>query len=122
VAAGEDEPQSVVAHRTPSLRSSLVRRIEGHRERGGLRVARVARALASDAIDGAVARRGGDPRARVVRRAVDRPALERGDERVLDRLLSEVDVAEEADQGGDGSSRLAPEDRRYVLQAVTRTR
>ena len=41
--------------------------------------------------------------------AVARPALERDHERVLDRLLGEVEVAEDADQGRDRPSRLAPE-------------
>jgi hypothetical protein len=35
--------------------------------------------------------------------------LERDHERLLDRLLGEVEVAEDADQGGDRPSRLAPE-------------
>ena len=39
-----------------------------------------------------------------------RPPLERDDERVLDRLFGDVDVAEEADQGGDGTTGLLPED------------
>ena len=37
------------------------------------------------------------------------PALERDDERLLDRLLGEVEVAEDADQGGDRPPRLVPE-------------
>ena len=38
-----------------------------------------------------------------------RPPLEGDDEGLLDRLLGEVDVAEEADQGGDGPAELLPE-------------
>ena len=45
----------------------------------------------------------------IVRYAVDRPALERDDERLLHRLLGGVEVAEDADQGRDRPSRLVPE-------------
>jgi hypothetical protein len=60
-------------------------------------------------VDRAVARNPGDPGARVVRQPVRRPALERDDERLLDRLLGEVEVAENADQRRDRPSRLTPE-------------
>ena len=43
-------------------------------------------------------------------RPVVGPALQRDHEGVLDRFLGEVDVAEEADQGGHRSSRLGAED------------
>jgi hypothetical protein len=38
------------------------------------------------------------------------PHLERGDEGVLDRLLGEIEVAEDADQCRDGPSLLLAED------------
>ena len=53
--------------------------------------------------------RDGDPGGRVGRHAVARPALERDHERVLDRLLGAVEVAERAGQRGDRLPRLAPE-------------
>jgi hypothetical protein len=65
--------------------------------------------LTTDPVDRAVARRRDDPRAGVVRDAVARPALERDDERVLDRLLGAVEVAERARQGRDRLPGLAPE-------------
>ncbi len=37
------------------------------------------------------------------------PALERGQEGVLDRLLGAIEIAEDAGQDGDRLSRLAPE-------------
>ena len=67
------------------------------------------RALAAQAVDRLVAGDPRDPRARVVRDAVAGPALERDDERLLDRLLGRVEVAEDADQGSDRPSRLVPE-------------
>ena len=59
------------------------------------------RALLSQSIDRAVARDGEDPRRRVTRHAVARPALGRRRERVLDGLLGEVPVADGADQRRD---------------------
>jgi hypothetical protein len=63
----------------------------------------------SVAVDRPAAGRERDPGRRVRRHAVARPALERDDERVLDRLLGAVEVPERAGQGGDGLGRLAPE-------------
>jgi hypothetical protein len=37
------------------------------------------------------------------------PALEGDDERLLDRLLGEIEVAEDPDKRGDRPPRLAPE-------------
>ena len=67
------------------------------------------RALAPQAVDRLVARDAGDPGARVVGHALPRPALERDDERLLDRVLGDVEVTEDADQGRDRPPRLVPE-------------
>jgi len=69
----------------------------------------VALRLAAQPVEGAVARRRRDPRPGVVGDAVLGPALEGDDERVLHRLLGEIDVAEEADERGDGPTGLPPE-------------
>ena len=66
-------------------------------------------ALAAQPVDRLVARDPGDPGAGVVGDAVARPALERDHERLLHRLLGEVEVAEDADQAGDRPPRLVPE-------------
>ena len=68
------------------------------------------RALAADAVDRAVARRGHEPGARVVRRAVARPPLGGDRERLLSGLLGEVEVAEEADQAREDTPPLVAED------------
>ena len=65
--------------------------------------------LAAEPVDRAVAGDPRDPGAGVVGDAVARPALERDREGVLNRVLGEVEVAEDADQGGDRPPRLAPE-------------
>jgi hypothetical protein len=66
-------------------------------------------AFGAPAVDGAAARRERDPGRGVGRDAVARPALERDDVRVLDRLLGAVEVPERSRQGGDGLPRLATE-------------
>ena len=66
-------------------------------------------ALAPDPVDRPVTGGGDDPGRRVVGHAVARPALERGRERVLDRLLGAVEVAEDAGERRDRLPRLAPE-------------
>ena len=67
-------------------------------------------ALAAQAVDRAVA--GGDrqPRARIGRRAVARPALGGSRERLLRGILGEIEVAEEADQVGEDAAPLVAED------------
>ena len=66
--------------------------------------------LAAQAVDGSIAGRGRDPAARVGRQAVARPCAQGDGERLLDCVLGEVDVAEDADQGGDRSAGLLAED------------
>jgi hypothetical protein len=104
MAAREEQPQPVVGER----RVHWVVRDSGHQPLQLAQLVLVA-ALASEAVDGAVARRAHDPGAGVVRRPVPRPALERGHEGLLNHLLGEVEVAEDADQGRDRPPRLLPE-------------
>ena len=47
-----------------------------------------------------------------------RPALERDDERLLDRLLGQIEVAEDADQRRDRPPRLAPEQAVDYIRAL----
>ena len=76
----------------------------------GLGVALVADGLAAEAVDGTVPSGGHDPSTGVRRRPLGRPPGHRDGERLLDRVLGEIDVAEDADQGGDASAVLPPED------------
>ena len=75
----------------------------------GLRVPLVADRLAAQPVDGPVAGGRDDPRAGIGRLAVRRPPGGRHGERVLDRFLGGVDIAKEADQGGDAATVLAAE-------------
>jgi hypothetical protein len=68
------------------------------------------RAIAADAVDRSVPSGGHEPRARVGRRPLARPALGRDRERLLGGFLGEVEVAEEADQAGEDTSPLVAED------------
>ena len=105
VTAREDEAEAVVlhvAHRLGRL-GALV-------EERGLGVAVIAGCLAAQPVDRAVAGRRGDPAAGVRRQPGDRPPLARDDERLLDHLFGDVDVAEETDQGGDDPAGFLTED------------
>jgi hypothetical protein len=67
------------------------------------------RAVAADAVDRSVARRGHEPRARVVGRSLARPALGGDGERLLGGFLGKVEVAEEADQCCENAAPLVAE-------------
>jgi hypothetical protein len=107
VAAGEDEPQPVVGHRVRLL--VLVLRALGRDQVAQLALLLLEAPLAPEPVECLVARGGGDPRTRVARCSVARPALQRHHEGLLDGLLGEVEVAEDADECGDRPPRLAPE-------------
>jgi hypothetical protein len=104
MAAGEHELQPLVGDRR------LVQLVHG-RLRWELELPQLARErpVAPDAVDRAVARRRRQPRARVLRRALARPALGRERERLLRGLLGELEVAEEADQAGEDAAPLVAE-------------
>src|ERR1022692_2289957 len=78
-------------------------------ERGGLRVPVGAGGLAAQPVDGTPAGGRHDPAAGIGWQAGLRPFLHRHQEGVLDRLLGELDVAEEADQRRDRPPVFLPE-------------
>jgi hypothetical protein len=110
VAGGEDQPQPLVGDRGHDVVDGVLG-VPAERAQFGLQGAAPARpaALGPDPVERAVARGGDDPRRRVVRQPVPRPALERDEERVLDGLLGAVEVAEDVGENGDRPARLAPE-------------
>src|SRR6266851_4628458 len=61
-------------------------------------------------VDRAPPRGGGDPAARVRWQAVPRPEAKRQRERILDRVLGDLDLPEDPDQGGHGPAGLLAED------------
>ena len=106
VAAGEDEPESVIGDHAMRLdlvggRSPLdePRLGVGLGLQDGLLLGQDP--CPPESVDGAAPGGGRDPGAGVVGDAIARPVLERRHERVLDRVLGQVEVAEDADQAGE---------------------
>jgi hypothetical protein len=108
VAAGEDELEALIGE-CRVVECFVHRCLHGVWlvEQAGLLVAF---AIPPDAIDRGVARGRDEPRARVGRDAVARPAGRGGGEGLLRRLLGEVEVAEEADQGRQDATPFVVED------------
>ena len=105
MAAGEQQLQPLVGDR-PVLAHLVLHRL-GPVQQPGLRGQRP---LAPDPVDGVVAGRRHQPRARIVRRPVCRPAGRGGGEGLLGGLLGKVEVAEEAGQRRQHPAPLLPED------------
>jgi len=104
VAAGEEELEPLVGD---GRVVHVVLHELGRVEQGGLRGER---AIAADAVDGAVARRRDEPGAQVGGRPLAWPALGGDRERLLGGFLGEVEVAEEADQRREHAAPLVAED------------
>ena len=94
--AGEKKPQPVVRNTVIVLirqgRDDRVIRFAETRDR------RIETYPAAHPVDRLEAPGGDEPCPRISRHAVVRPALERGHERVVQRLLGEIEIAEETDE------------------------
>ena len=114
MAAGEDQPQSVVhvVVRRPSAATfGLDRgkvRFDGGLARELVRLVPEPPA-AAQSIDRPIACGRRDPGARVVGYAAGRPYLERRDERLLDGFLGEIEVAEDANECRDRAAQFLAE-------------
>jgi hypothetical protein len=106
VAAGEDQAQPVVGHG-----ALLGRRLRLAPQQDRLGVAVLAGRLPAEPVDRPVPGGGDDPAGRARWRPGRRPAPHGLGEGVLDRLLGQVDVADDADQDGDRAAVLAAEHR-----------
>src|SRR5437773_6351158 len=102
VTAGENEAKAVIYHVVVLDLGSLLRYIEFT---GGF-----GPALAQPA-DRTEASRRNQPGPRAGRYAFYRPALDRRRERILKRLLGEIEVAEETNQSGQNAAGFGPVDR-----------
>ena len=113
VAHEEDEAQAVVLHRarrfSASSSSSSGSRVMGLASRSQQAQLVGIDAAPAQHVQGAVARGLEDPRRGVGRQPRSRPAVERRHVGVLDSVLGEVDVAEDADEDGDGAPGLLAE-------------
>jgi hypothetical protein len=111
MAAGEDEPQSVI----DAVRCGHLILLGPARRRVDLRLPAELRGLvgeppvAADPVDRPIASRGRDPRPRVPRHALCRPHFERPGEGVLNGLLGEIEVTQHPDEGRDRPPRFLAE-------------
>ena len=104
MAAREDQAQPIVLDRGRVFGRRMVdARLE-------LRGQRDQRAIESppsaQGVDGFEAARGHEPRHRIGRHALRGPLLDGRDERVVQRLLGQVEVPEEANEGGEHAPRV----------------
>src|SRR5207249_1437554 len=104
MAAGEDEIEALVPGRPRDRWTARHRPLLEERELFAIAC------VATEAIDGFASRRRREPRPRIVGNAVARPAFECGHERVLYRILRDVEVAEEADHRRGDASHLVAHD------------
>jgi hypothetical protein len=111
MAAREDEAEPLVGNRFVVHRL----RLDGDEQ---LRLS-PQRRIAAHAVDRAVACDRHEPSRRIRRNAVARPPLERDSGRILEDVLGEVEVAENADQGGEDAAVLLAEELLELRQALT---
>ena len=95
VAAGEHQPEQVVAHHRVGGRVGV-----GGQHAGGLRFAVRAGHLPADGVDGPAVGDGGEPGARAVGHPVAGPGGEGGHRRLLHRVLGPAQVAQAPHQRG----------------------
>jgi len=109
MAAGEEQAQTFVGHAFVGLRGGQfgVAELLVRLQRCGLVCAH---ALMAQAIDDASPGHHREPGCRAPRHAVARPALERCRNRVLERILGEVEVAEAGDERGQHEAGLPSHD------------
>ena len=91
------------------VHGSLLGRFAAGLQEGRLRVPVLARRLAAELVDRPVARCGDDPTGGTRGQSCRRPPLHGRRERVLDGLLGDVDIAEDAHQDGHGATVLLAE-------------
>src|SRR5579859_4599469 len=117
MAAREDQLEPLVGQRCLLVVRELLRTGEQ------LRLERE-RSLTPDAVDRTVPRRRDEPAGGVGGNAALRPAFDRDRQRVLKCVLGEVEVAEDADQGGENARALVADDllekRPYAFTSASR--
>ncbi len=106
MAAGEDQPQTVVFHLVHLRRLGCVFQLLGQQPQRGIEARPPAQG-----IDGLEATGGHQPGARVVRNAIAWPLLQRGGEGVLQCFLGTIEITQQADQRGQDPTRFAAVDR-----------
>ena len=108
MATGEDQPHHVVVECRRLIRLVRARRVEFDLVRQ-LVVLAAKRDGATNAVDRLVAPDIDQPGARIRRRIFLGPSLQCHGERILQRVLCEIEIADEADQRGQRPARLVAE-------------
>jgi hypothetical protein len=108
MAAGENQPEPIVLH---GLLVDVLGRHAALDLLGDAGHRRVEPRAAPQPIDRLEAAGRDEPRARIVGKAVLWPAVERRGEGVVHRLLGEIEIAKEADEGREHTARVAAIDR-----------
>ncbi len=111
MATGEDQPQSVIfdAGVAKVVIGVAGAGVVGRGNHGNLLELGDSARRAAQAVDGAVARGRGEPRAGIARDAVARPPLEGSRESILSTFLGQVPVAGHPDEGRDDAAPLRAE-------------
>src|SRR5581483_1353674 len=103
MAAGEDEPQLVVLdHVLTWLGHARLQQLDR------LPLLPAAQTLAAQGVQRLAPRGHREPGARALGHAGARPVAQRGDDRLLDGVLREAQVADRTDQGGEDARALGP--------------
>ena len=108
MAAGEDQPQPVVLDAV-LVRLERVARVSIELLRD-LRERRIESGTAAQGVDRLEPTGRNQPGAGIRGHAIPGPALDRGGERVVQSLLGEVEIAEQADQRGQDAARVGAVD------------
>jgi hypothetical protein len=103
VAAGEDEAEAIVFNFGIAIAFRL-----GNKPLQ-FRIAFAKTGVASQPVDGFMAGRADDPRARIRRYAAAIPLRESGGESLLHHVFGEIEVLQEADERGQNAVTIAPE-------------
>ena len=109
MAAGEDQPEPVVLDGliVPPHRVTRF----GVESLGENRLRCIEPVAPPHAVDGLETAGRNEPRSGISGRSIARPLLHRRDVGIVQRVLGEVEVAKQADQGGEDAPRLGPVDR-----------
>lgn len=115
VTTGEDEPQPVVLDALVLARMGSG---DGFQLFGDVLERSFEAGAPADPVDRLEAARGHEPCARILRDALGRPLLHRGDEGVVQRFLGDIEITEQANQGGEHPPGFGAIDRLDRVHAI----
>ena len=118
MAAGKDQTQAIVLDAVVFARERS--RIDDGPDFVLVVVERVEPRSPADAVDRLETAGRDEPCPRVVGDSIERPLLERRAERVVQRFLGDIEIAEQADQRGENAARFGAIDRLNLCSRVQR--